>query len=99
MSTLSNKPTLEELVDRVPLFPLLTYESLADFTGVKPGSMREEWMFAFLESSWEESLKYMQEMSTKVVANYVCNQKYGIIKVICFQRQLQKILLRTMVSA
>ena len=43
----------------------------ADFVRVKPGSIGKCWVTANLETSWEEALKYMQEMSTEEIANEV----------------------------
>ena len=45
-------------------FTLPTSESLANFISVKPGSIGEGWMFANLDTSWEEAVKYTQMCST-----------------------------------
>ena len=68
MSTPFNKPTFEELAEGTLSLPP-TYESLADLTEVKPASIYEGWVFANLETSWEEALKFMQEMSAKEITN------------------------------
>ena len=49
MSTPSNKPTFDELVDGAPQLSPPTYKSLADFARVKPGSIGEFWIFASLK--------------------------------------------------
>ena len=43
--------------------------SLVNFMGVKPRSIGEGWMVINLETSWEEALKYMQEMSAEKVVS------------------------------
>ena len=51
LSTPSNKPTFEEPTNGNLLLPLPTYDSLANFAGVKLGSIDGNWMFANLETS------------------------------------------------
>ena len=66
MSMPFNKPTIKEPTQ---LLPLPTYQSLAALAEVKPGSIGKSWVFANLDTSWKEALKYTQEMSTEEVSN------------------------------
>ena len=50
MSTPFNMPIFEELAGGALFFPLPTYKSLANFSGVKPDIIGERLMFAKLET-------------------------------------------------
>ena len=69
MSKPVNQPTFADPLEGQPQLPPPTYVVLADFAGVKPGSIGKSWVTANLDVTWEEALKYTQEMAADEVAN------------------------------
>ena len=56
MSKASNKPTFPAVAEGKELLPPLTYQALADLTGVKAGSLGESWVNANLSVAWADAL-------------------------------------------